>query len=145
MRIQALLLVNGFTLAHIGIPGRQHYNSVTAEKQERNGKSPLVLFDGDSDIDELLVETMDNLETSVQIQENIPHLFTSPIQNEEQGDYSAIHQHETTKSPPIADVLRATRAVLDDREMHTLDVIKDITMTESEPQENSNNYCCDTQ
>lgn len=73
MQIQALLLVNGFTLAHIGIPGRQHYNSVTAEKQERNDKSPLEPFDGESDIDELLVETMDTLETSVQIQENIAH------------------------------------------------------------------------
>ena len=46
------------------------------------------------------------------------------------------------KSPPIADVLRATRVVLDDPEMHTPDVIKEITMTQSEPQENSNSYCC---
>ena len=51
MQIQALLLVNRFTLAHIGIPGRQHYNSVTAEKQERYDKSPLETFDGESDID----------------------------------------------------------------------------------------------
>lgn len=70
-------------------------------------------------------------------------MFTSPIENEEQDDYlSAIHQHETTKTPPIADVLRATRVVLDDPEMHTPDVIKEITMTQSEPQENSNSYCC---
>ena len=145
MQIQASLLVNGFTLAHIGIPGRQHYNSVTAEKQERNDKCPLEPFDGESDIDDLLVETMDTLETSVQIQENMAHLFTSPIQNEEQGDsLSTIHTHETTKSPPSADVLRATRVVLDhdDPEMLTPDVIKEITMTQSEPQENSDSYCC---
>ena len=72
MQIQALLLVNGFTLAHIGIPGIQHYNSVTAEKQ-RNDKSPLEPFDGESDIDELLVETMGTREISVQIQENIAY------------------------------------------------------------------------